>query len=228
MRWRRRIIFQRFNYGCQWGKKLYLHLPLLVTHASVLSTRLLIQRLCGNSRRYKGKTSSARTSVSFQQKKQSLPCASSTSIVSILSIRSLELHLVISLANISSLSEKSSARHTEELWCKSPETLQHSRVTQTSRRWLKPGLSRTLGVYIKLTSGSLLPWGHVCQGWILLCRCLYSRMKWRTDDFTMSIEELVVRAVLRVSGDALHPPLWNTLVRRTPCEHTEHSWCYWR
>lgn len=40
----------------------------------------------------------------------SIPWASSASAVSILSIRSLELHLVISLTKISSLSEKSSEK----------------------------------------------------------------------------------------------------------------------
>ena len=67
VRWRRRIISKLFNYGCDWWKKLYLHLPLLVTHPSVLSARLLIQRLCGSRRRHRGKTSSARTTESFQQ-----------------------------------------------------------------------------------------------------------------------------------------------------------------
>lgn len=64
---------------------------------------------------------------------QHLPCpSSSTSIVSILSIRSFELHLVISLENSSSLSEKSSARHTEGL--EGNETLLWSSKQSASQR----------------------------------------------------------------------------------------------
>lgn len=46
-----------------------------------------------------------------------LRCASSASIVSILSMRSLELHLVISWENMSSLSDRSSAKRPQELTC---------------------------------------------------------------------------------------------------------------
>lgn len=76
-------------------------------------------------------------------------------MVSILSIRSLELHLVMSLTKISSLSEKSSAGDSRQ-------------CTDGNRRWDYRGNGRL---------------------------------------FTVSVEELVVRAVLGVSGDALHPPL---------------------
>lgn len=41
-----------------------------------------------------------------------------------------------------------------------------------------------------------------------------------SDDFTMSIKELIVCTVLWVPRDALHPPLWNALMRRTTCAHT--------
>lgn len=90
------------------------------------------------------------------------PCASSTSIVSILSIRSLELHLVISLANSSSLSEKSSAWQTEdvsyewtkmtldglkhrgELWSWRHETKIESRKSSLSYRYVNFKAYQTL------------------------------------------------------------------------------------
>lgn len=43
----------------------------------------------------------------------------------------------------------------------------------------------------------------------------------RKVDFTMSIEELIVCAVLRVPGDALHPPLRDVLVGGASCQHPE-------
>lgn len=47
-------------------------------------------------------------------------------------------------------------------------------------------------------------------------------LMWKVEtDFTMSIEELIICAVLRVPGDALHPPLGDVLVGGTSCQHPE-------
>lgn len=41
-----------------------------------------------------------------------------------------------------------------------------------------------------------------------------------TNDFTMCIKEFIICTVFGVSGDALHPPLWNALMRRAACKQT--------